>query len=81
MTYIISAVGCPPLSNIPNGVVVEFGRSTGDNATYSCESGFELVGVPTRFCQSNGQWSDEPPTCVGNILKQIYAATFLFRHA
>lgn len=61
-----SIVGCPPLPNIANGVVVESGRSTGDTATYSCNSGFELDGDPIRICQSNGVWSLSPPICIGN---------------
>ena len=35
-------------------------RST---ASYTCDSGFIIVGVQTRECQGNEEWSDEAPTC------------------
>jgi CUB/sushi domain-containing protein len=55
--------GCPALSDIPNGSVMVNGFGAGDTAVYSCDEGYELVGEPTRVCQSDSTWSGEPPTC------------------
>ena len=54
---------CPDLTDPANGMVVMAGSSVGDTATYSCNSGFELVGIQTVTCQADGMWSDPPPTC------------------
>ena len=35
----------------------------GGVATYTCDSGFTLVGDPTRICGSDGTWSGMAPTC------------------
>ena len=47
-----------------NGKVMVSGNSDGDNATYSCDPGYELDGTETVICQSDGQWSDLPPVCL-----------------
>ncbi|KAI1289812.1 Protein lev-9 [Halotydeus destructor] len=31
--------------------------------TYECDAGFEMVGRPNRYCQSNGQWSGSLASC------------------
>ena len=46
-----------------NGMVVMAGNLVGNTATYSCNSGFELVGAQTVTCQADRTWSDPPPTC------------------
>ena len=33
-------------------------------ATYTCDSGYELIGDDTRRCV-NGVWTGEEPTCIG----------------
>ncbi|XP_019857184.1 PREDICTED: uncharacterized protein LOC100638611 isoform X7 [Amphimedon queenslandica] len=37
--------------------------SYNSTATYSCESGFNLVGVAEKTCLSSGNWSGDPPYC------------------
>ena len=39
------------------------GTSIGDTATYTCDDGYELVGVQVLNCQSNGMWDNSPPIC------------------
>ena len=39
----------------------------GDMIEYTCNNGTELKGPQYRFCQRNGNWSDEEPQCIGNI--------------
>uniref|UniRef100_A0A147BFW2 Putative eel-fucolectin tachylectin-4 pentaxrin-1 domain protein n=1 Tax=Ixodes ricinus TaxID=34613 RepID=A0A147BFW2_IXORI len=37
--------------------------SVGSSVEYSCEQGYELQGLTTRICQSNGLWSGDASTC------------------
>ena len=32
-------------------------------ASYSCDTGYNLVGVNQRTCTAAGTWSDGEPTC------------------
>ena len=63
----LPAVSCPNLRSPLNGQV-----STTDSnrflsvATYSCNAGYQLIGTPTRQCQSTGIWSERAPGCFGN---------------
>ena len=67
-----SACGNP--GNIPNGRGT-FNSTSPSNVqpiwttvTYSCISGYQLIGVKTRQCRPNGQWSGiGSPVCRGNI--------------
>ena len=36
----------------------------GSRVTYSCNSGYYLVGSGSRTCQQSGNWSGTAPTCV-----------------
>ena len=36
--------------------------TVGDIVSYICNPGFELMGAQTLTCQSDGTWSDPPPT-------------------
>ena len=57
----ISVALCPSLTDPANGTVTWTGLTPGSTATYTCDEGFELNRVQT--CQSDGTWSDDPPTC------------------
>jgi len=57
---------CDPLKPPDKGDVELSGLTIGSHATYSCESGYELVGTEFRTCLNNGLWSGEEPTCFGN---------------
>ena len=59
---------CPSLSDPLNGGVTWTSLSVGSIATYTCNSGFELVGNEMRTCQSDGVWSGEEPVCTGMLM-------------
>ena len=46
------------LSNPANGQVIIIGST----ATYTCDSGYELIGDDTRTCE-DGVWTGQEPTC------------------
>ena len=35
----------------------------GVTASFSCDTGYELIGADTSMCLSSGQWSAQDPTC------------------
>ena len=63
------AKDCGVLSQIMNGEDVPVSYNPEDNteyqsvAGYTCNKGYDLVGVTTRTCLADGTWSDEEPTC------------------
>ena len=56
----------PPI--LENGNVDFDSRDYGEVATYTCDSGYELVSEQnTRTCQITGEWSEEIIECeLGN---------------
>ena len=59
---------CNALSNPANGQVSTTGTTFGQTATYSCNTGYNLVGDSTRTCQATGMWSGSAPTCQSMFL-------------
>jgi len=56
-------VSCPPLSaTYPLTVIAPF-LTYGEIATYTCESGYDLIGIGQRTCQSDKSWSGSQPSC------------------
>ncbi|XP_035691423.1 P-selectin-like [Branchiostoma floridae] len=55
---------CPTLTPPTNGAV-SGSNSLGDVATFTCDSGYNLVGGSTRTCQTDLSWSGSSPTCTG----------------
>ena len=53
---------CPSLYNIANGVTTLNSKVEGSVATFSCNSGYGMVGSPSSTCRSNGEWTPIP-TC------------------
>ncbi len=85
-----TAITCPPLSNPTNGSV-SYSNVPGQNnsfsfnvmATYSCNSGFALVGNKTRNCSGDGSstigdFDGLAPNCakVNTILLCLVKYTF-----
>ena len=55
---------CGALRNPVNGQVNDTnGTIFGQTATYSCNTGYNLVGNSTRMCQATGVWTGSAPSC------------------
>ena len=69
-----TAVNCGTLANPANGQVSHtVGTTFGRASTYTCNTGYNLVGGSTRTCQATGVWSGSAPTCQGILLSHVYA--------
>ena len=69
MLFPLTVVVCGTLTNPVNGQVSDTAGTTfGQTATYSCSTGFNLVGDNTRTCQATGMWSGSAPTCQGTFM-------------
>ena len=67
-----TVVDCGTLSNPLNGQVNHTAGTTfGETATYSCNTGYNLVGDNTRTCQATGAWSGSAPTCQSMLFFSI----------
>ena len=70
VTYCIVLTGadCGFLTNPADGLVNHTaGTTLGQTATYSCNTGYNLVGVNNRTCQVTEVWSGSVPTCQGRM--------------
>ncbi|XP_066297660.1 mannan-binding lectin serine protease 1-like isoform X2 [Branchiostoma lanceolatum] len=57
-------VNCGALPNISNGAIeVDGNFSYSDIAIYRCDEFYEMVGEGTRFCEANGKWTGNEPSC------------------
>ena len=64
-----TAVNCGTLANPANGQVSHtVGTTFGRASTYTCNTGYNLVGGSTRTCQATGVWSGSAPTCQRMLL-------------
>ena len=65
-------INCGTLTNPANGrVSYTAGTTFGQTATYSCNTGYSLVGDSIRMCQTTGVWSRSTPTCQGMLLSHV----------
>ena len=48
------------------------GTSVGDYCSFSCNTGYGVVGASTLVCESTGSWSDPAPSCQGIIEDSRY---------
>uniref|UniRef100_A0A8D1R620 E-selectin n=2 Tax=Sus scrofa TaxID=9823 RepID=A0A8D1R620_PIG len=65
---VCKAVKCPAVSQPKNGLVKFTHSPTGEftyksSCAFSCEEGFELRGSAQLACTSQGQWTQEVPSC------------------
>ena len=60
-----TAISCGPQpAPDPNGKIESTeGTSLGDKTTYSCNTGYYLVGTETIYCQNDKSYSDGAPKC------------------
>ncbi|KGL81649.1 P-selectin, partial [Tinamus guttatus] len=62
-----NVVACPVLSAPDWGELscshLHGNFSFGSTCTFSCQTGFELMGTTSRECTATGDWSGEPPRC------------------
>ena len=65
---IFVVIDCGVLPNPTNGQVVLPSTVLGSTATYSCNTGFDLVGASTRICQADSTWSGAEPSCQSESL-------------
>ena len=63
-----SVVQCDPLVNPDNGQVSVSSNDFGSDASYSCDTGYNLVGTSAVTCQADQQWSGSPPTCESMLI-------------
>ena len=70
--YFVSAgnlfYACPFLTNPVNGLIIcslgDDGIPThGDTCSFTCNSGYEIIGLDTRMCQSDKSWSGPNIVC------------------
>ena len=74
---VLTAVNCGSLTDPVNGSVNHTAGTTfGQTATYSCNTGYELVGNSIHTCQASGNWSGSVPTCRGVLLKSDLKCAF-----
>ena len=59
----LPVVVCPELMSPENGRVDLSGMNFSSVATYSCDSGYNLIGSELRMCTADGTWSGEDPIC------------------
>ena len=54
---------CGPLSDPADGLVTVTLTTYDEMANYTCGAGYDLIGVKTRTCWQDGNWSDAEPSC------------------
>ena len=65
---LLKVVDCGVPTNPTNGHVSHTGGTTfGQTATYSCNTGYRLLGGSIRTCQATRRWSASAPTCQGML--------------
>ena len=64
---LLLVIMCPGLVDPANGRMTVTGNLPGDTATYTCDPGYNLVGIQNLTCGDNGLWSGSPPFCQGAV--------------
>ena len=69
-SFFIFSVSCTTVDHPKSGSVSVSTDGTTSTATFTCVSGYKLVGENIITCGEDGQWSDAIPYC-GKIYLQI----------
>ena len=84
--FLSIVVDCGSVTDPANGQVSHTSGTTfGQTATYSCNTGYNLVGDSTRICQATGQWSGSAPTCqrmfysAVSTIKEICEVNYMYK--
>ena len=66
MTFLLSAISCPRVSEPSNGEIsVDGNYRYGSVMIFRCKTGYILDGPEQRTCQKDGTWSGHQPFCQG----------------
>lgn len=52
---------------VENGAASSTSYDYGSKITYTCDTGYRLVGDRERMCMDDGKWTGSSPTCQGMI--------------
>ena len=63
----LTAKECPLLSDPQNGLVDAPSNTVRSIARYSCQTGYNLVGMNEQECLTSAKWSGSPPSCISKI--------------
>ena len=62
-------IQCDDLSVPSNGAIISCSSGStgvgyeGDTCNFTCNTGYELIGIDNRTCQSDGTWSGNETRC------------------
>lgn len=62
-----SAVKCPRITRIDNGIVKGTNNTYGARVRFSCLTGFKLIGSKIRHCQQDQKWSGREAVCASEL--------------
>ena len=76
MFFLISQTDCGLLDDPTDGTVTYSNSATTyqEVATFSCDTGFDLIGDVTRTCMDDGMWGGASPFCQikGNVFHKDF---------
>ena len=68
MNILLIVADCGPLNDPDNGQVDTSSGTTFESiATYTCDTGYLLVGSPSRVCGPDSVWSSSEPYCTSML--------------
>ncbi len=83
VNWSVTVVNCGSLDAPSNGAVdISSGTTLMMTATYTCNTGYTLIGANTRTCGGDGQWTPDAPTClrtqvISNIKQSMFSLCLL----
>lgn len=77
---LFSAGRCVDVGTVKYGTRQGSGTSYGSSVSFSCNSGYGIVGSAQRTCQQSGIWSGQQPRCVREYTceKELHWFTWLY---